>query len=85
MALPELWGDLKGTFTPFAIRSGQTCLTSHCLVFFILRILDRNPATSGPWSRRAGFTAHQIVTFPVLAYLTGERERERVAADPSRD
>lgn len=64
--------DLQATFTPFAVQIGLACFTSQCTIVVLLKILDRIPYTAGPWSRRAGFTAHQIVTFPVLAYLTAQ-------------
>lgn len=59
-------------FTPFSVKVGLGCLLAQCLLYFVLKLLDRSPKTSGPWSRRAGFTAHQIVTFPTLSYLTLE-------------
>jgi TLC domain len=76
---------LQGIFTPFAIKVGLACLASQCLCFVILRYLDANPSTAGPWSRRAGFTAHQLVTFPVLAYLTVEGLRLWIYDTPETD
>jgi hypothetical protein len=70
----RMWLVLQGTFTPFAVRSGLACLAAQCAVFFVLKFLGRHPSTAGPWSRRAGFTAHQVVCVPVLAYLTGTRD-----------
>jgi hypothetical protein len=76
----QMWVDLQGTFTPFAVQSGLVCLAAQCAVFFVLKVLGRNPSTAGPWSRRAGFTAHQVVCVPVLAYLTGPYRRAAFSA-----
>jgi len=64
--------NLLAVFTPFGVRGGLICLASQCLSYLALRYLDTKPSLAGPWSRRAGFTAHQIVTLPVLSYLTYE-------------
>lgn len=59
-------------FTPFGVRGGLLCLAGQCIFYLLLRYIDTVPSMAGPWSRRAGFTAHQIVTLPVLSYLTFE-------------
>ena len=75
----QMWADLKGTFTPFAVQSGLLCLAAQCAVVAALKYLGRNPSTAGPWSRHAGFTAHQVVCVPVLAYLAGTRRLVNVS------
>ena len=64
-------------FTPFACRFGLTCMAAQCaLSLAFARILPK-----GPWSEDPGFTAHQVVTVPLMAYLTYHGMREWYSKD----
>lgn len=58
-----LWNLL----TPHAVQAGVTCLVAQISLYllFATGCLGR-----GPWSKTPSFTAHQVVTLPVLVYLS---------------
>lgn len=55
--------------TPLATRIGLTCLLAQVIFTFLLHkrttILPR-----GPWNELPAFTAHQLVSFPLMIILT---------------
>jgi TLC domain len=60
-------------FTPFAIKVGFICFTMQ--LAFTLLFMTKSLG-SGPWSKMPSFTAHQLVTVPVLLYLSIQGLRE---------
>lgn len=60
--LDHLWE----CFTPSACHFGLTCMAAQCLLYVIFAKLS----PPGPWKEDPGFTAHQVVTVPIMAYIT---------------
>eukprot|EP00984_Skeletonema_dohrnii_P012102 scaffold4867_cov136-Skeletonema_dohrnii-CCMP3373.AAC.12 len=56
--------------TPIAILIGVTCLVAQIFLTLLLdkRIFPRK--WQGPWNDLPGFTAHQLIAFPLMCILT---------------
>ena len=57
-ALPD------NTATPTTLAVGLGMLVCQCVLWFIFRFI----VTSGPWHAEPGYTAHQVVYFPIGVY-----------------
>mmetsp|Transcript_14083 Transcript_14083/g.20582 ORF Transcript_14083/g.20582 Transcript_14083/m.20582 type:complete len:281 (-) Transcript_14083:363-1205(-) len=51
--------------TPVAVQSGLICIAVQSLFY----VLCAYVLPKGPWTEMPGFTAHQIVAFPLMVYL----------------
>eukprot|EP00977_Amphora_coffeiformis_P007485 scaffold1640_cov161-Amphora_coffeaeformis.AAC.8 len=57
---------LSDLFPPLSVQAGLTCLIAQ--VSFSLLFAYALPA--GPWTKLSHLTAHQVVCFPLMIYLT---------------
>jgi hypothetical protein len=65
--------------TPFTVQVGVGCLVAQCILYVVFATNGFGLfPQQGPWRDTPGFTAHQVVTIPVLTYLTLEGMREWV-------
>ena len=46
--------------------AGIACATAQCVLWLLFSLA----LGDGPWRREPGFTAHQVVCFPLMVYLT---------------
>jgi len=51
-------------FTPLVLLSGAGCLCAQCVLWLLFRFV----LPKGPWRDEPGFTAHQVVCFPLMLY-----------------
>jgi TLC domain len=69
--------NLLALFTPFAVQVGLTCMVAQIVLYTLFATEFFGLwKTGGPWSKMPGFTAHQVVTIPVLVYLSLQGLRE---------
>lgn len=70
--------------TPYTVKVGLGFLAGQCL-FYVLFATDFFGLRKGggPWSKMPGFTAHQVIVVPVLAFLTAEGLREWFVQEPA--
>ena len=64
--------DFWPLFTPFVWQLGLSVMGAQCVLFFLLAYI----LPKGPWSEDPGFSAHQLVCIPVMAFLTYHGFRE---------
>lgn len=73
--IASLFGDIRlilpdiPFLTPLATQIGLTCLVSQ-IVFTVLLHKRTTFLPSGPWNELPTFTAHQLVSFPLMIILT---------------
>ena len=46
--------------------TGIACATAQCVLWLLFSFV----LGDGPWRREPGFTAHQVICFPLMIYLT---------------
>lgn len=58
--------------TPTALVTGLSLLSLQCVLYAVFATRLGGVVPPGPWSAMPGFTAHQIVQFPLLVLLVSE-------------
>lgn len=64
--------DFRSLFTPIVWQLGFSLMAAQCILSFLFaKVFPK-----GPWSDDPGFSAHQVICIPVMAYLTYQGFRE---------
>ena len=56
--------------TPLSILIGITCLVTQIFLTLLLNKRIFPQKWQGPWNDLPGFTAHQLISFPLMCILT---------------
>lgn len=67
-----MWNYFCELFSPFVWQLGLSLVVAQCSLYIFFKI----GLPQGPWSDDPGFSAHQAVCIPIMAFLTYQGFRE---------